>query len=482
MISPETPPGRPLRQSKIRETRMLHILIRSLVPVAVIAGGVGVMLALGTRQQETLPPQDARTVPLVETLAVQSYQGDLEIEVDGIVTPAREIQVAAEVGGTISLKDPNCRAGSFVEQGTLLIEIDVRDYQLQEQQALHQLEQSQTELEEADVEIANIESLEILADRDRKLQQEEWDRLTRLTSSISRSDLDRAERAVVAAENAKQILVNQLNSARVRRRRLEIAIELAKSQLQKARLDLGRSKILAPVDGVIVRDQVEQGDFVQKGSALFTIEDTSSIEVRCNLLMEDLFWLWSQQSPSAGSSLAEQRAYQVPRTPATIYYQFARRDDLRYEWSGELDRFDGIGLDERTRTVPCRIRVDRPRDVKLVGADRAANLPVPGPPALVRGMYVTVVLRVPPAEALVKVPDEALQPGKRVWRVRDGRLEQLGPLPLIRGIAETDAQGRVRRYWLAPAAESRLQPGDPMVITPVQGAQDGMQVTVADAA
>jgi multidrug efflux pump subunit AcrA (membrane-fusion protein) len=252
--------------------------------------------------------------------------------------------------------------------------------------------------------------------------------------------------------------------------------------LQKARLDLGRSKILAPVDGVIVRDQVEQGDFVQKGSALFTIEDTSSIEVRCNLLMEDLFWLWSQQSPSAGSSLAEQRAYQVPRTPATIYYQFARRDDLRYEWSGELDRFDGIGLDERTRTVPCRIRVDRPRDVKLVGADRAANLPVPGPPALVRGMYVTVVLRVPPAEALVKVPDEAIQPGKRVWRVRDGRLEQLGPLPLIRGIAETDAQGRTRRYWLAPAAESRLQPGDPMVITPVQGAQDGMQVTVADAA
>jgi multidrug efflux pump subunit AcrA (membrane-fusion protein) len=352
---------------------------------------------------------------------------------------------------------------------------------LQEQQALHQLEQSQTELEEADVEIANIEALEILADRDRKLQQEEWDRLTRLTSSISRSDLDRAERAVVAAENAKQILVNQLNSARVRRRRLEIAIELAKSQLQKARLDLGRSKILAPVDGVIVRDQVEQGDFVQKGSALFTIEDTSSIEVRCNLLMEDLFWLWSQQSPLAGSSLAEQRAYQVPRTPATIYYQFARRDDLRYEWSGELDRFDGIGLDERTRTVPCRIRVDRPRDVKLVGADRAANLPVPGPPALVRGMYVTVVLRVPQAGTLVKVPDEALQPGKRVWRVRDGRLEQLGPLPLIRGIAETDAQGRVRRYWLAPAAESRLQPGDRMVITPVQGARDGMQVTVADA-
>ncbi|MCL4206577.1 MAG: HlyD family efflux transporter periplasmic adaptor subunit [Pirellulaceae bacterium] len=461
---------------------MLHILIRSLVPVAVIAGGVGVMLALGTRQQETMPPRDARLVPQVETSAVQSHQGDLEIEVDGVVTPAREIQVAAEVGGAISFKDPNCRAGSFVEQGTLLIEIDSRDYQLQEQQALKQLEQSQTELEEADVEIANIEALRKLAERDRQLQQNELDRLTRLTTSISRSDLDRAERAVVTAENAMQILENQLSSARVRRSRLTIAIELAESQLQKARLDLSRSEVRAPVDGVIVRDQVEQGDFVQRGSGLFTIEDTASIEVRCNLLMEDLFWLWSQQSSSAGSGLSEQRAYQVPRTPATVYYQFARRDDLRYEWSGELDRFDGIGLDERTRTVPCRIRVDRPRDVKLVGADRAANPTLSGPPALVRGMYVTVVLRVPQTDALVKVPDEAIQPGKRVWRVNDGRLEQLGPLPLIRGIAETDAQGRVQRYWLAPASESRLQPGDRLVITPVQGARDGMQVTLADAA
>jgi multidrug efflux pump subunit AcrA (membrane-fusion protein) len=279
-----------------------------------------------------------------------------------------------------------------------------------------------------------------------------------------------------------QVLENQLSSARVRRSRLTIAIELAESQLQKARLDLSRSEVRAPVDGVIVQDLVEQGDFVQRSSGLFTIEDTSSIEVRCNLLMEDLFWLWSQQSSSAGASLSEQRAYQVPRTPATVYYQFARRDDLRYEWSGELDRFDGIGLDERTRTVPCRIRVDRPRDVKLVGESRAANGPLAGPPALVRGMYVTVVLRVPQTETLIKVPDEAIQPGKRVWRVNDGRLEQLGPLPLIRGIAETDAQGRVWRYWLAPASESRLQPGDRLVITPLQGARDGMLVTLADAA
>ena len=458
---------------------MVHLLIRILIPIGVVASGLGVFWLLGSGQQETLPPSDERVIPEVETVTVQAHQGNLEIEVDGIVSPAREIQVAAEVPGTITMKDLACRAGSFVEEGQWLIEIDARDYQLEEHRGLKQLEQSQAELDEADVEIANIDALIDLADRDLQLQQNELARQLRLTSSISQSEIDRAKRAVVTAENARQILENQLSSARVRRSRLQIAIELAQSQLEKARLDLQRSRILAPVDGVIVRDLVEQGDYVQKGTALFTIEDTSAIEVRCNLLMEDLYWLWSQQPVWSESERSAQQAYQIPQIPATVTYQFARSDDLRFAWQGTLDRFDGIGLDERTRTVPCRVRVDRPRQVRRVGGESSTESAAAGPPALVRGMYVTVALQVPQQDVFIKVPDAAIQPGKRVWRVQDGRLQQLGPLSLVRGVTETDAQGQHRRFWLTPSTPSGLEPGDRLLITPLQGARDGMQVVVA---
>ncbi len=458
---------------------MVHLLIRILIPIGVVASGLGVFWLLGSGQQETLPPSDERVIPEVETVTVQAHQGNLEIEVDGIVSPAREIQVAAEVPGTITMKDLACRAGSFVEEGQWLIEIDARDYQLEEHRGLKQLEQSQAELDEADVEIANIDALVDLADRDLQLQQNELARQLRLTSSISQSEIDRAKRAVVTAENARQILENQLSSARVRRSRLQIAIELAQSQLEKARLDLQRSRILAPVDGVIVRDLVEQGDYVQKGTALFTIEDTSAIEVRCNLLMEDLYWLWSQQPVWSESERSAQQAYQIPQIPATVTYQFARSDDLRFAWQGTLDRFDGIGLDERTRTVPCRVRVDRPRQVRRVGGESSTESAAAGPPALVRGMYVTVALQVPQQDVFIKVPDAAIQPGKRVWRVQDGRLQQLGPLSLVRGVTETDAQGQHRRFWLTPSTPSGLEPGDRLLITPLQGARDGMQVVVA---
>ncbi len=458
---------------------MVHVLIRVFLPLGVIASGIGVFFLLGSGQQETLPPSDERVIPEVETVVLHAHRGDLEIEVDGIVSPAREIQVAAEVAGTITMKDTACRAGGFVEEGQWLIEIDARDYQLEERRALKQLEQSQAELDEADVEIASIDALIDLADRNLQLQQNELARQLRLTGSISQSEIDRAKREVVTAENARQTLENQLNSARVRRSRLQIAIELARSQLEKARLDLQRSRIVAPIDGVIVRDLVEQGDFVQKGTPLFTIEDTSAVEVRCNLLMEDLHLLWSQQPMQSEAESSAQQAYQIPRIPAKVYYQFARSDDLRFAWHGVLDRFDGIGLDERTRTVPSRVRVDRPRQVLRAGGNRSSDSVAAGPPALVRGMYVTVVLQVPQQEVFVKVPDAAIQPGKRVWRVRDGRLQQLGPLPLIQGVTETDAKGQRRRFWLTPASQSGLEPGDRLSITPLQGARDGMQVVVA---
>jgi multidrug efflux pump subunit AcrA (membrane-fusion protein) len=460
---------------------MVQIVTRFVIPSIVVACGVGVMLLLGTGRQETLPPSDQPIIPQVETVTLEAHQGVLEIEMDGIVAPAREIHIAAEVGGLIAFKAPEGRAGLYVEQGQLILEIDSRDYLLDEQRALKQLEQSKAELEEADVEIASIQALMELAVQDLQLQQNELQRQTRLTSSISQSDLDRAKMAVLAAENARQSLENQLNSARVRRSRLQIAIELAQSQLERARLDLARCRIVAPVDGVIVRDRVEQGDFVQKGTALLTIEDTSAIEVRCHLLMEDLYWLWSQQPVLSSAMLTPGQAYQAPQIPATVYYQFARDSDLRFAWSGVLDRFDGIGLDERTRTVPCRIRVEQPRRVTYAGPNPSSSVLATGPPALVRGMYVTVVLQVPQRDVFVKVPDSSVQPGKKVWRVRDGRLQQLGPLPLIRGTASANSGDRAQRSWLTPASETGLQPGDRLLMTPLPGAREGMQVAAAEA-
>jgi len=457
---------------------MKQILVRSAMPLLILAAGLGAMLAMGSRQQETQEPENQRQVPQIETLAVRPFVGDLTLEVDGVVASVREIEVAAEVAGRVQFKADVCRAGHYVRQGTPLVEIDTRDYELQRVRSQKQRELAEAELAEIDVDLSNIESLISLAERDRELQQNELDRRLRISRSISESETDRARRAVLVADNALQTLKNQQATSRVRRDRLRIAAELAEADLQKAELDLQRTKITAPVDGVIVRDSVEQGGFVQRGTVLFCIEDMSSIEVQCSLKMSDLYWLWRQRPGSAASpETDEAAAYRVPQTAATVIYQFAGRDDLRFSWQGMLTRFEGSGLDERTRTAPCRVVVPQPREVAFAGpADRQPF--AAGPPALVRGMFVTVLLHVCLEAPLVQVPDEALQPGKYVWRVRDGRLARLGPLALVQRLEEPDAHGQPHRFWVTPALEADLSTSDRLVIAPVEGMADGARVEV----
>jgi multidrug efflux pump subunit AcrA (membrane-fusion protein) len=248
--------------------------------------------------------------------------------------------------------------------------------------------------------------------------------------------------------------------------------------LQKAELDRARTEIKAPVDGVIVRNAVEQGTFVQKGTPLFVIEDTSRVEVRCNLEMDDLYWLLHKDIPLSAAGEPGQAAYQVPHTPVTVSYEMAGHKNVRYTWQGELRRYDGIGMDERTRTIPCRVVVDEPRQVHAVDTATGKTAPnAVGPPALVRGMYVTVQVHARPNVTFVEIPDLAVQPGKRVWRVRDSTLERIESVPLVELVEKPGPDGEPQEWWSVPSVESGIAAGDRLVVTPMAGMRPGMEVT-----
>ena len=121
---------------------MVKIIRMILPPLLLLATGVGVMLALGGRKQSTRDGDDKVDAPAVQTVQVEPYEGGLDIEVDGIVSPFKEISVAAEVGGRVIKKAAECQAGQFVSQGTLLIEIDAADYQLEYDLQQNQFEQA----------------------------------------------------------------------------------------------------------------------------------------------------------------------------------------------------------------------------------------------------------------------------------------------------------------------------------------------------
>ncbi len=426
-------------------------LARIVLPVAILALGVGGFLVLKGQEKPPEKEVEEEKPPLVKTKPVTAHEGGLEIAVDGVVVPFREIALSAEVDGTIRYKADVCRAGNYVQKETVLLKIDPRDYALEICRLWAGDDSMDRVCEELEPGQPHPESLIPLAQAELKLQTEELERLKGLGdakrpfggSVVSEAEIDQGELTEIRAKNTVATLRNQL---------------------EKAILSLKRTKIASPIDGVVVSDSVEQGDFVRRGTPLVTIEDTSKVEVRCSLRMDELYWLWSQ-SASGSQDSDEKRpraAYQIPNAPVTVVYHLAGRD---YEWAGRLWRYEGIGLDETTRTVPCRVVVDAPRTwrVRASGPAAPAN-PLAGPPALVRGMYVTVRIHADPNAALLEIPEDAVRPGKRAWLVRDGKLAVV-EVDVVR-VADEVAIIRV----------DGIAVGDKVVVTALAGAEDGMTI------
>jgi hypothetical protein len=257
--------------------------------------------------------------------------------------------------------------------------------------------------------MANARRLIEVAKMDVQLQQKEVDRQKSYPAGFaSPAEIDQASRALLAATQQLVSIENQLELLRTRRLKLEASERLAAVQLQAAEVNLQRTEIRAPIEGVIVSEDADLNTFVARGTTMVTIEDTSKVEVATNLRMDQLYWVLDQESRSVDPSA---RGYDLPETPAVIEYELAGRTAVSYRWKGRLLSYDGIGLDPVTRTVPVRVLVDNPTQY----LDHEGNSQkVTGATPLVRGMFVKVSLLIEPKSRLVVIPARALQPGNRV--------------------------------------------------------------------
>jgi multidrug efflux pump subunit AcrA (membrane-fusion protein) len=519
---------------------------RIVVPIVILAVGIGGFIALGGKKPpESQPPEDAGP-PLVETVNVIENDGPMNIRVDGRVVPYREITISAEVGGRVKFKAEECRAGHFVESGVTLIEIDPSDYQFEFERLSSEVAQAVSQLTELQVDIDNTADQIKLAEEQLQLEKNELERSRSLYERRLIPDND-----YETALNNKLRVDRELYDLRSRARqldasvaRLEAAKKRAETLRDKAELDIQRCAIKAPCDGVVISDPVEQGAYVAKGMALLAFEDTSKVEVECHLRMKQLYWIWDQ-ARSTGSDLpttapSSRSAYELPKTDVTVTYELNNRE---YTWKGRLDRYDGLGLDNATRTVPCRIVVPDPVRVKNEQADGGSpvgsfypgQLPS-GPPALVRGMYVTLQIHATPGRNLMRVPETAVQPGNEIWRVVGGKLDMVDvdvaaveiDMMLRRGVLDDDGlkeaifkpnvltpdleaelradplltrqqkeelfkhvvyrdgvlrnQAFENAIYVVPAEGEDLLPGDAVIVSPLAGAEDGMAVTRGDGA
>lgn len=184
-------------------------------------------------------PAPSALAPEVEVLAATPRDVPIHYEwvasLDGMVNAT----IRAQVQGYLIKR--NYQEGSLVKKGQVLFEIDPRTFQAALNQALANLAQEKALWETAQ---SNLKRIRPLAAQ----------------KAVSQKDLDEA----LGSEQSR-----------------EATVQAAQAAVDKARLDLGFTKIISPIDGVAGIAKAQIGDLVGPGSTeeLTTVSTVNPIKV-----------------------------------------------------------------------------------------------------------------------------------------------------------------------------------------------------------
>ncbi len=444
-------------------------LIRAAIPILIIGGASAGYYIFGTAPPPKMEESNSEIATPVEIQTAQAFKGQIEIKVEGVATPYRRLNLAAEVAGRIKFKAPIFEEGNFVTAGTVLAEIDPVDYEITIRRINEELSQATNALAEWKTDRENILKQIELAQQDLELTQREVERVRALgkRNAIAETEVDKALRAEVAAQTALLQFNNQLRAIDTREARAISARDMQLTMLERAQRDLARTKIIAPCNGTIITESIEQDGYVKDGTTVAIFNDTSASEIACNLELDDLFWIWgTRNAPEVKqrAALDPSAYYEFPNIKVTVEFPF---QGLLAVWEGELTRFAGTGIDPKTRTIPCRVHVSAPSKSSLKTVAGVEPEGIVAPP-LTTGMFVTVRAMATPHASLLDLPSAAVRSGNVTWVMRDGKLH-IQPVQIARRLSDE----RVLVY----ATEEGLKTDDKVVITPMAMVREGMPLT-----
>ncbi len=243
-----------------------RVLAAAVLVGAALVGTVG--CTSKTSAASAPPPQD------VEVAVVQ--QKDIPIErewigtLDGMVNAAVKAQVVG------NLLTQNYTEGSFVRKGQLLFEIDPRPLQAAADQAEGQLAQAKAQLLQAQSGLLQARAQLTSAEANQHKAQLDEDRYIPLAQqqAITQQDLDNArqtnqsQKAQVAAAKA------QVETAQAQIEAAKAAVTAAAAAVETAKVNLGFTKLVSPIDGIAGVATTQVGNLVGPSSNAVTTVST----------------------------------------------------------------------------------------------------------------------------------------------------------------------------------------------------------------
>lgn len=368
-----------------------------LLPAIIVMGslfGAGLLVATAP----TLEPTDSEpTAITVRTIQAEPESVRLEVLSQGSVIPNTETELIPEVSGRVVWISPSLVNGGYFEKNDLLLTIEEGDYRSKLDKASASQARAEAEFEHAKFEYQRLESLEA-----RKL--------------ASRSQMENSQRAYRVAG----ALLND-----------------AKATLEQAKRDLDRTSIYAPFNGLVRKEAVDIGQFVNRGGAVASIYASDEAEVRLPIADRQLAFL----NLPVGHR-GELPKSQQPRVKLTASY--AGRQLI---WEGTIVRTESqIDLNSRMVHVIANV----------INNEQTVPLSV--------GLFVNAEIEGLLVENIVSLPRTALRNNDQILIVDNEnriRFRKIDPLRLHKD--QVLVQGGI-------------EAGEIVCLSPLQTAIDGMLV------
>jgi HlyD family secretion protein len=251
---------------------------------AILAAGVAATAAWWYLRGEAAPVFRTAKVERGAITAVVSSSGTL----NAVTT----VLVGSQVSGQI--KDLYVDFNTQVKKGQLLARIDPETFELKVRQAEADLDAARTSLLARRGDVAAAQSQILRAKLTADDGKREADRKKMLVAKgfISAAELDKAVFVEQGAAEAVRTTEAQLRTAEAQVANAEATVKQREAALATARVDLARTSIVAPVDGVVISRQIDAGQTVAASfntPQLFSIaQDLSQMQVDVSIDESDI--------------------------------------------------------------------------------------------------------------------------------------------------------------------------------------------------
>lgn len=201
------------------------------------------------------------------------------VNASGKVYPEVEVKISPDISGEIT--ELTVKEGDTVKKGQLLARIYADIYSIQRDQASIGVNQSKAQAANSKAALealdAQLEQAQRNFDMQKKLYEEKV---------ISKSEYNNAEAAFKTAKANYNAGVQAINSAGA-------GVQSAEASLSRANKDLGRTTLVAPMDGVVSLLNVKKGEKVagnsfNVGTEILRIANMDKIEVRVDVGENDI--------------------------------------------------------------------------------------------------------------------------------------------------------------------------------------------------